>query len=263
MQSIGTYPNRIVSLEPSVTATLFALNRQHLLAAVSEHDHRLLGEEALGSLPRVPCTWSVKAKDVLPLNPDLVIASVPFREQSLSELLKAGLDVLALYPERLGSIYGNIRLLAALTDAREEGERVISEMERTFARLRETFSSKPHTRVYMEIWPRPLMNGPAWHVDLVNLVAGEFVPPGPGRQLKEQEILEADPEVIVVAWPGVENQPLEKVYARPGWENVTAIKKGRVVSIPEIWINVPGPNLARGAEMLAEAIWDVKQRVER
>ena len=77
---------RLVSLEPSVTATLFALGREHLLVAGSEHDRRLLGDQ-VAHLPTVPSTWAVRAEDVARFQPDLVIASVPFREQSLAELL--------------------------------------------------------------------------------------------------------------------------------------------------------------------------------
>lgn len=250
-----SYPKRIVSLEPSITATLLALGQRERLVAVSKHDPRLVGRSPIDGLPQVPCTWSVRADDLLPLEPDLVIGSVPMREESVSQLLKAGLNVLLLYPTTLDSIYDNIRLLAAVCDAREEGERIIAEMEATFSRLREQARRKPRLRVFMEEWPRPLMNGPAWHVDLLNMLNAEFVPPGPDRRLEESEVLEADPDVIVVVWPGVEHPPLDRVYARPGWDKITAVREHRVVTIPEIWINAPGSNLARGAEMLAEAIW--------
>ena len=255
MRTQAPYPHRIISLEPSITATVLALGGRERLIAVSEHDERLVGEEAIKGLPRVPCTWSVTAEDVLPLAPDLVIASVPMRRESVEALLRAGLNVLALYPQRLEDVYNNIRLLAALLDARERGDELIADMELRFARLWEASSQKSPVRVFMEVWPRPLMNGPAWHADLLSIVGGEFVPPGPNRRLDENEVIEADPEVIVVVWPGVDDPPLRRVYERPGWEEVSAIREKRVVTVPEIWVNAPGVNLARGAEWLAEAIW--------
>jgi len=250
-----SYPSRIVSLEPSITTTLLALGQRHRLIGVSRHDARLVGDDAIAGLSRVPCTWSVQAQDLTSLEPDLVIGSVPMREQSVSQLLRAGLNVLLLYPTTLPSIYANIRLLAALTDARDRGEQIIADMEATFARLREQAAERRRVRVFMEVWPRPLINGPAWHVDLLNIVGATFVPSGPDRQLRAEEVLAVDPEVIVAIWPGVEHPPLEKIYARRGWEDVSAIRYRRVVTMPEIQINAPGPNLARGAEMLADAIW--------
>lgn len=67
------------------------------MVAVSEHDARLVGNDVLADLPRVPCTWSVRAEDLQPLRPDLVIGAVPMQEESVSELLKAGLNLLLLY----------------------------------------------------------------------------------------------------------------------------------------------------------------------
>ncbi len=249
------YPQRLVSLEPSVTATLLALGQRERLVAVSEHDVRLVGEAAITGLPRVPCTWSIRAADVTPLRPDLVIGSVPMRGESVAELLKAGLDVLWLYPHTLASVQRHIRLLAALTGVPEAGERIIQEMDETFARLKAATAGRPRRRVYVEIWPRPRMTGPAWHVDLVALAGGTFVPEGPNRQVTDEEVIAADPEVIVIAWAGVDDPPLERVYRRSGWERITAVREGRVVAVPEIWINAPGPNLARGARLLAQAIW--------
>ena len=247
-------PQRIVSLEPSITATLLALGRRECLIAVSEHDARLVGEEAIAGLPRVPCTWAIRAADILSLAPELVIGSIPMRSQSVKELLQAGIDLLLLTPTDLRSIYRHIRLLATLTDAVEAGERVIQEMEATFEEIRRTTTQRSRPRVYVEIWPRPRMNGPAWHAELVTLAGGEYVPPGPNRQLTDEEIIAADPEVIVVAWAGVDHPPLAQVYQRPGWEQVTAVRTGRVVTVPEIWINAPGPNLAQGAVYLAQAL---------
>lgn len=244
---------RLVSLEPSVTATLFALGRGHLLVAGSEHDRRLLGDQ-VADLPTVPSTWAVRAEDVARFQPDLVIASVPFREQSLAELLKAGLHVLSLYPRDLASVYQTIRLLAALTNAREAGEQVVSEMEATFEHVRQKTANLPRRRVYVETWPRPLMSAPLWVAELVEIAGGTFVPQGPGRRVTPEEVIAADPEVIVVAWPGVDHPPLERVYARPGWEEVTAVRQRRVVAVEEIVINAPGPNLARAARLLAQAI---------
>ncbi|RMD66908.1 ABC transporter substrate-binding protein, partial [Candidatus Parcubacteria bacterium] len=47
---------------------------------------------------------------------------------------------------------------------------------------------------------------------------------------------------------------LDRVLQRAGWESVTALREGRLATVDEILLNAPGPNLARGARRLAEAI---------
>ena len=244
-------PNRIVSLEPSVTATLFAVGRQDRLVAVSEWCERLVD---VGDLPRLPSTWSAKPEDIVALEPDLVVASVPYRADTIVDLLRAGLNVLCLYPKRLADAYAHILWLGRLTDAADAAERVVAEMQAEFETIRQRVVGRPRPRVYVEMWPKPPMSGPEWVAELVEIAGGTFVPERPGRQVTDDEMRRADPEIIVVAWTGVADPPLERVLRRSGWESITAVREGRVVTVDEIMLNAPGPNLAQAARLLAEVI---------
>ncbi len=243
--------NRIVSLEPSVTATLFALGQQARLVAVSEWCDRLVD---VGDLPRLPSTWSAKPQDIAGLESDLVVASVPYRAETIVELLRAGLNVLCLSPQRLEDAYAHILWLGRLTAAAAEAERVVAEMQAEFEAVRGQVAGLRRPRVYVEMWPKPPMSSPAWVAELVEIAGGEFVPERPGRHVTAEEVRQADPEIIVVAWAGVADPPLERVLERAGWESVTAVREKRVVTVDEIVLNAPGPNLARGARLLAAAI---------
>ena len=250
---------RLASLEGSITSMLAALDRLDWLVAVSRHDERLLSEEDWGKirhLPQLPCTWAVKRADLDRVCADLVLASIPVREKSLSELLQGYVDMLVLMPTDLSSIYRNIRIVGHLTSADERAETVIREMQEGFVELRQRLADRPRVRVYVEVWPRPYMNGPQWVCELLEtyLKADFVAQPADRKDIPEEEILRAAPEVIVVTWPGVDDPPLERIYDRPAWHDVPAIRNGRVRMIPEIWVNSPGPNLLKGARELARAI---------
>jgi iron complex transport system substrate-binding protein len=247
----STELKRIVSLEPSVTAILFALGQGKRLVAVSEWCERLAD---VGDRPRLPSTWSARPEDILRLEPDLVIASVPYRAETIVELLRARLNLLCLYPERLQDVYAHIVWLGRLTDAADEAARVIARMQADFEAIRQQVAGLRRPCVYVEMWPKPPMSSPGWVAELVEIAGGEFVPKEPGRAVTDEEIIQADPEIIVVAWAGVAHPPLEQVSQRAGWDQVNAVREGRVVAVDEIWLNAPGPNLARGAQLLADAI---------
>jgi iron complex transport system substrate-binding protein len=247
----STELKRIVSLEPSVTATLFALGRGKRLVAVSEWCGRLAD---VGDRPRLPSTWSARPEDILPLEPDLVIASVPYRAETMVTLLQARLNLLCLYPERLKDVYAHIAWLGRLTDAADEAARVIACMQADFEAIRQRVAGLRRPRVYAEMWPKPPMSSPGWVAELVEIAGGEFVPKEPGRAVTDEEIIQADPEIIVVAWAGVAHPPLEQVSQRTGWDQVNAVRARHVVTVDEIWLNAPGPNLARGARLLADVI---------
>lgn len=242
---------RIVSLEPSVTAILLALGQAEKLVAVSRY---CVCPAELSHLPRLPSTWSVPASDVVPLHPDLVIASVPYRTESLAELLQAQLDVLCLYPNRLDDVYRHIRLLGNLTNASEQAVQMVAMMQAEFYKLHQQAINRPRRRVYVEMWPKPPMNSVAWVAELVELLNGEFVPSPPGRTVTTEELQDADPDLIVIAWAGIPQPDLNLVYERAGWQNLRAIRTGQVIAVDELLLNAPGPNLVQGAQQLAAAM---------
>jgi iron complex transport system substrate-binding protein len=77
--------------------------------------------------------------------------------------------------------------------------------------------------------------------------------------MKWEELIAADPEVIVVAPCGyglarcLEELPL--LEAKPGWADIAAVRTGRVYFADgNAYFNRPGPRLAESAEMLVEMI---------
>lgn len=249
---------RIVSLEPSITATLCALGQHERLVAVSRYCERLLraiGDPAvLADKPRLTSTWSADVPAIVALNPDLVIASVPYRSEAITALVQANLNVLMLHPQQLQDVYANILLLGRLCDAAERAEALVAEMQRGFATLRPWRPNHARPRVFYEVWPRPLTSAPPWVAELIDLVGGQIVPATWHTRPAEQEVIAADPEIIIVAWPGVEPQHPELIVQRPAWETISAVHNRRVVAVNEILLNAPGPNLLQGARELAAII---------
>jgi hypothetical protein len=129
---------RIVSLEPSVTAMLVALGQRRRLVAVTHYCQRLVD---VGDLPQLEPTWSVEAGEVAALAPDLVIAGVPYRAGQVDELLKARLNVLCLYPNSLADVYAHITWLGRLCGVPERADAVVRHMQSELAALQ-----APHLR---------------------------------------------------------------------------------------------------------------------
>jgi iron complex transport system substrate-binding protein len=246
-----TTPRRIVSLEPSITAMLYALGQKERVVAVSRYCSRLVD---IGDKPQLPSTWSIQADDILPHEPDLVLASVPYAAATITALLQARLNVFCLYPERLADVYTHLTWLGNLTGAAEQAQAQIAAMQARLAAIATAVTGHPRCRVFVEMWPQPLMNSVAWVKELVEIAGGKFVPAAPGREISSDEVITADPEVIIVAWAGVAEPDLDRVISRPGWEKIAAVRNGRVHPIDEILLNAPGPNLADGAEQLAALI---------
>lgn len=243
---------RLVSLEPSITSILYALGQMDKVVAVSHYCEQLVD---VGQRPRLPSTWAIKPEDVIPLKPDLIIASAPFSTESVANLLKAQLDVLCLYPQRLADVFRQVQLLGSLTDAAATAATVIREMQTQLETIRHQVKGLHRPRVYVEMWPKPPMCSPLWVKELVELSGGIWCLAGDcGRKIATEEIRLADPEVILIAWAGIPEPDLAQVYRREGWEQITAVRRGRVLAAPEILLNAPGVNLIQGAQAIAAAL---------
>ncbi len=245
---------KIISLQPSVSIVLDRLGCLNAIAACTKFCVQAVPALRGRNLPLVRDSWSTKTEDLLPIRADLVIASVPYREESLAAILKSGIPVLALAPHTLADIYTDIRHIARLVDAGAKGESLIVEMQSAAEAVRERTKHLPRPLVYCEEWGKPLIHSQAWVAELVEIAGGEFLGV-PGKTTLPQAIAEANPDIIIAAWCGVGSRvPLRKIIALRAWSALSAVRQGRVYCIADELLNTPAPTLIDGLRALACAI---------
>ena len=243
---------RIASLQPSITLTLAALDRLDALCAVTKYCIEAMPSLAHRKLPVLHDSWTANTEEILATKPDLVIASVPYRMESLAAILKSGLPVLALAPHSLADIYTDIRLIAAVVYA--DPEPLITHMRETIANTRARTAhlfadEKP--LVYCEEWGKPLIHSQHWVAELVEAAGGRFLGI-PGAHTTPEEIAAADPDIMIFAWCGTGNRvPIPRVIEQRNWHGLRAVRNHRVHCIQDEHLNTPGPSLLEGLASIA------------
>ena len=195
------------------------------------------------------------AAALLELKPTLIIGSVPFKTETVQEILKLPVPFLALNPRSLADVEMDIRTLGLLVNARSRAEVLIREMRGTFEVIRKAASrAKSRPRVYCEAWPNPRISSPPWVTELVEICGGEMCVPA-GARVSDEEVARANPEIIVLAWTAVGGKSkVEQAVNNPAWSGVTAVRDEKVFAIRDELLNTPGPPLMRGAEELLRVI---------
>lgn len=246
---------RIASLQPSITLTLERLGRLDALVACTRYCVEALPELRNRPVKIVADSWSSTMEELLAVQPNLVIASVPYRMESLAAILRAGCPVLTLAPHTLADIEADSRLLASVVDARERGETLIAEMDSGIAQVRrQAARTKIRPRVYCEEWGKPLIHSQPWVAELVDAAGGEFAGE-PGKTTTAQDVAASDPDVLVFAWCGAGDRvPLKRVVKQRGWQSLRAVTEGRVYCVPDEFLNTPAHTLLEGLACLAAAI---------
>jgi iron complex transport system substrate-binding protein len=247
-------PQRVVSLQPSATVILHDLGKLSSLIACTKYCLDVCPELDRSQIAIVADSWTAQAAQISELKPDLVIASVPYQEKALAEIMKCGARFLGLAPKSLADIYADIAVIAGVVGAQEEGWRIIQRMKNDIDTVRVKTAGLPRPRVFCEEWGKPLIASQLWVAELVQAAGGEFIGT-PGAQTSFGEVAAANPDVIIAAWCGAGDRvPLEKIIRQRGWEHTRAARGGRVYCIRDEYLNTPAPTLVYGLRALAAAI---------
>ncbi len=247
-------PRRIACLQPSATVTLEAIGELDRVIACTRYCIDVVPALAERRHVIVSDSWTANAEQILKTNPDLIIASVPYQEKAVGEILKAGIRFLGLAPRTLADIYADIATIAGAVDAAEQGEAVIRAMQEHIREVEQNVIGTTRVRIFCEEWGKPIIASQPWVAELAEAAGGKFVGE-PGRSIPADELARLDPQVIVAAWCGAGDRvPLEKIIADRHWQNLSAVLAGRVYCIRDEYLNTPAPSLRRGLNALAWAI---------
>ncbi len=254
------YPRRIACLQPSATVILASIGELDRVVACTKYCADVVPaiREQIrnGKSERliVADSWTSKASEIVAAKPDLVIASVPYQEAAVVEILKAGIRFLGLAPRTLEDIYTDIALISGLVGAGERGAKVIAGMQQAIEAMQRQTAGLPRKRVFCEEWGKPILTSQPWIAELVLAAGGDFMGKA-GAQRSAEEIAHLDPEVIVAAWCGAGDRvPLAKIVADRGWSSTTAARNAQVYCISDELLNTPAPTLLAGLQALAGAI---------
>lgn len=240
-------PRRIVCLTEETTEWLYLLGREDRIVGISGYTVR--PRRARQEKPRISAFLDGKIDRIVALEPDLVIGFSDMQAALADKLIRAGLPVYISNQRSIAEIFATLRLVADLVDAREAAERWIARVQAEHAAIAArtaAWTSRP--RVYFEEWDEPMISAIRWVSELVALAGGEDVFAELGLQSLGRNRVIADPlepvrrapDVIIGSWCGKKFRP-ERVAARPGWQDVPAVRLGRLHEIKSCDILQPGP----------------------
>jgi iron complex transport system substrate-binding protein len=208
------------------------------------------------------------------LAPDLVIAQdlcrvcaidTPTLARELSELPHPP-QVLSLEPHGLYDVLYDIERVGEAIGRKDTAHALTAALRARLDDVRHASARdtgrKP--RVLCLEWLDPLYQGGHWVPEMVEIVGGDAVLTTPGAKsvrLSWEQVLEADPEIVVLMPCGYHlRETLEQFRAMSlpaGWVALTAVRTGRVYAVDgTAYFSRPGPRLVEGVEILRAILCD-------
>lgn len=251
---------RVASLAPSVTEILYAIGAQDELVGVSAQCDAPV---AAKRKPRVgdfnrPDLARIKAQGA-----DLVLFAEHVRTEDLETLRREGIAAEVLSARDLADLAGTVRRLGDLTGHRPNADAVASGIEAAVRELEQRFgalAAEGRPRVYVEIdGPQRLYAvGPGSFMDDMVRTAGgrNAFSDGPAAYfpVAPDAVVRADPEVILMDHPFQYKVGLSK---RPGWQDIAAVRRGRVYDATDfdiVLFNRPGPRVVQALRQVARLL---------
>ena len=250
---------RIVALTASDCEIVYALGAGDLLVGRGEYcDY----PAEVFNVPSVESGGNTNIEQILALNPDVVVmSSMAQTEEQVKQLEDAGVAVVVNDAKDIAGVYTSIEILGKLLGRDAEAQKIIEDMQAGFAEIEANKLDGTQT-VYFEVSPLQwglwtagkgtFMNEIAEMMGLKNC----FEDLDDWAQISEEQVLERNPDYIVTItmyW-GEGPTPKEEIMSRPGWENVTAVKNGAILNLPNNELSRPIPRLADGAKMLYDFV---------
>ena len=246
---------RIVSLNPSLTAILVALGAEESLVGVDDYSATKIPE--VTALPRVGGLFSPSLEAVVALRPDRVVL-VPSAEQRdfRTRLEGLGVPVTAFKNLRFAEVLENIRQLGAMTGRSAEATARIEAIAqaREAARRRARGRSAPGVLVVLQRDPVYVVGSGNFIDEMLSAVGGknlasEFDEPYP--RVAAEWVVARAPEVLIDLSP----DPATALSHWSLWPSIPAVATGRVLAVDAELISLPGPHLDRAFEILASSLY--------
>lgn len=257
-------PERIVSMAPSITETLYALGLSDRLVGVTRYCKY---PPEVQTLPKVGGYLDPNFEAIVGLRPELVII-LEDHEQSLPGFQKLGLQTKAVCHKNVEGIIDSLRSIGSICGVEARGRKIADDIQSRLDRIGEKTAGAKRPRVMIAIdriqgsggLVDVYIAGPDGFFDkMIELAGGESV----CRQgsvrfpvVSTEGVMRMNPEVIVDLVSGADKEPYQPEYALSDWDglsSVEAVKQHRVYAFSRDYAN-PGPRFIRFVEDLARLL---------
>jgi iron complex transport system substrate-binding protein len=252
--TIEQRPERIISIAPSNTEILFALGLADRVVGVDSYSN--YPPEATEK-PQVGDYVDPDLETIVAAAPDLILATEAHVATVLPELETLGLPTVVVEPTTLDEVFAGIALVGQVSGESAAAQKLVCSLQARVDAVSGAIAGAPTPRVFFELSPDLYTAGPGSFVDdILTRAGGQNIAADAAEmwpQLSMEALVSADPEVILLAdhEAGV---TAEQVAARPGWQGVSAVESGRIVSLDADLVARPGPRVVDGLEAVAAAL---------
>lgn len=252
---------KVVALTAADCEILYAIGAGDTLVGRGEYcDY----PAEIADIPAVESGSETNIEQIIALEPQVVFMNTMAQtEEQVQQLEDAGITVVVSKAENIEGVYFAIDMIGTVMGKADEAASVVEEMKTTFLDIEEKSTGDGSQTVYFEVSPLQYglwTAGNSTFMDEIATMLGltnAFADVEGWAEISEEQVIERNPDYIVTIsmYYGDGPTPTEEILARPGWENMAAVKNNAILNLQNNELTRPGPRLAEGADMMYDFVF--------
>jgi iron complex transport system substrate-binding protein len=247
---------RIVSLAPNLTETVFALGKGDILSGDTDFCDF---PPAAAQKQHVGGPVNPNLEQIVLLRPDLILAAMINRRETVDALERLGLPVYVSDPHTVDEMVSSTERLGGILHAEAVATPLVDNLRARLAELDRRLSGTTPRRVLFVVWSDPLisMGRETFLADALRRAGAQSVIQTAEEwpRISLESVAASQPEYLIFAPDqGDEAKPdIDALRVKPGWRDLDAVKQGNIIVISDA-INRPTPRMVDAIEQLARAL---------
>ena len=251
---------RVVAISAAECEILYAIGAGDLLAARGEYcDYP---QEAL-EVTAIASGSQTNVEQIIALQPQLIItAKMDQPKEQTEQFEQAGIKVVITDADDIEEVYTAIELIGDAVRHEQEADDLVASMKTAFADITKSAPGEDAKTIYFEVSPLEYGLWTAGEGSFMNEIAEMigckncFSDVKDWAEISEEQVIERDPDYIVTItmYFGEGPTPEEEIMSRTGWDDITAVKNGKILNLSNNELSRPGPRLMDGAKLLYDFV---------
>ena len=233
-------PQRIVSLSPVVTESLYLLGLDKEIVGVTIYCNR---PPQVQSKTKVGSVMEADVEKIVGLKPDLLVAMTLTNKKDIEKLEQLGIKTIVLdIPRNFSELCELFLRLGKMTATEDRAIKIVGEARKTTIEIKARCEKLPKPKVLVQIGAKPffVVAKDSFINDYIEFAGGTNIfRSAPSGSVSREEVLRRNPDVIMVSSMGISGEEERKAWRR--FASITAVKQDRIYIVDPDKLCSPTP----------------------
>lgn len=234
------FPQRIVSLAPSITEELYLLGVQDMLVANTIYCNK---PENAKKKEKVGNVIEANIEKIISLKPDLVLASTLINPKTKEKLENLKIRVITLSPPKsFVEICEQFIELGRILGKEHKAEEIVYRAKKDISSIKKRINKLSNPKVLVQVGTKPLWVAPkdSFVNDIIKIAGGINVgPSGENGLYSREEVLKQNPDIIIITTMGIVGLEEKKLWQK--YRTINAVKNNRIYIVDSDKLCSPTP----------------------